>query len=199
MYFAFFWHFTLIEFRLPLIQNLLLQPYSIIGTTELSLRTRAVGGNCSCTYDMVEGIPHWVRRRYIFLAQSIFRGCHIDFSSIYILDLYNYLFRNQRALSISISCKALDKTKSICHSTSCGDNYSMVTSSNGKIFRITGPLWGESTGHRLIPLTKPVTRSFEVFFDPRLNKRFRKQSKGWWLETSPRSLWRTPDRKHYFQ
>ena len=30
----------------------------------------------------------------------------------------------------------------------------MMTSSNGNIFRITGPLWGESTGHRWIPLTK---------------------------------------------
>ena len=27
------------------------------------------------------------------------------------------------------------------------------TSSNGSIFRITGPLWGQSTGHRWIPLT----------------------------------------------
>ena len=31
---------------------------------------------------------------------------------------------------------------------------SMVTSSNGTIFRITGPLWWESTGHLWIPLTK---------------------------------------------
>ena len=30
----------------------------------------------------------------------------------------------------------------------------MVTSSNGNIFHVTGPLWGESTGHRWIPLTK---------------------------------------------
>ena len=29
-----------------------------------------------------------------------------------------------------------------------------MTSHNGKIFRVTGPLWGESTGHRWIPLTK---------------------------------------------
>ena len=29
-----------------------------------------------------------------------------------------------------------------------------MTSSNGNIFRITGPLFGESTGHRWIPLTK---------------------------------------------
>ena len=30
----------------------------------------------------------------------------------------------------------------------------MMTSSNGNIFRVTGPLWGESTGDRWIPLTK---------------------------------------------
>ena len=30
----------------------------------------------------------------------------------------------------------------------------MMTSSNGSIFRVIGPLWGESTGHRWIPLTK---------------------------------------------
>ena len=29
-----------------------------------------------------------------------------------------------------------------------------MTSSNGNIFRVTGPLWGESTGHRWIPRTK---------------------------------------------
>ena len=30
----------------------------------------------------------------------------------------------------------------------------MMTSSNGNTFRVTGPLWEESTGHRWIPLTK---------------------------------------------
>ena len=38
--------------------------------------------------------------------------------------------------------------------------------------------------------TKPVTRSFDVFFDLRLNKRLSKQSRGWWFETPSRSLWR---------
>ena len=36
----------------------------------------------------------------------------------------------------------------------------------------------------------PVTRSFGVFFDLRLNKRLNKQSWGWWFETPSRSLWR---------
>ena len=30
----------------------------------------------------------------------------------------------------------------------------MMTSSNGNIFRVTGPLCGEFTGHRWIPVTK---------------------------------------------
>ena len=30
-----------------------------------------------------------------------------------------------------------------------------MTSSNGNIFRVSGLLWGEYTGHRWIPLTKP--------------------------------------------
>ena len=30
----------------------------------------------------------------------------------------------------------------------------MMTSLNGNIFHVTGPLWAESTGHRWIPLTK---------------------------------------------
>ena len=72
---------------------------------------------------------------------------------------------------------------------------SMMTSSNGNIFRVTGPLCGEFAGHRWIPLTKasdaelwcflsvpeqtvtskfptqrPVTWSFDVFLDLRLNR-----------------------------
>ena len=47
--------------------------------------------------------------------------------------------------------------------------WSMMTSSNGNICRVTGPLWGESSGHWWIPLTtRPVTRSCDVFYDLRL-------------------------------
>ena len=66
----------------------------------------------------------------------------------------------------------------------------MMTSSNSNIFRVTGLLWGESTGHRWIPLTKAVTRSFDVFFNLRLNKRLSKQSRRRWFETPWHSLWR---------
>ena len=40
------------------------------------------------------------------------------------------------------------------------------------------------------PTPRPVTRSFDVFFGLRLNKRLSKQSWGWWFETTSRSLWR---------
>ena len=51
----------------------------------------------------------------------------------------------------------------------------MMTSSNGNIFRVTGPLCGEFTGPGEFPTQRPVTRSFAVFFDLRLNKRLSKQ------------------------
>ena len=41
----------------------------------------------------------------------------------------------------------------------------MMTSSNGTIFRVTGPWCREFTGSGEFPAQKPVTRSFDVFFD----------------------------------
>ena len=49
-----------------------------------------------------------------------------------------------------------------------------MTSSNGNIVRVTGPLCWEFIGYRWIPLTKPMTRCYDVFFDLRLNKRLSK-------------------------
>ena len=40
------------------------------------------------------------------------------------------------------------------------------------------------------PAQRPVTRSFDVFFDLRLNKRLSKQWWGWWFETPSSPLWR---------
>ena len=51
-------------------------------------------------------------------------------------------------------------------------NLYMITSSNGNIFRVTGisAVTGEFLAQR------PVKRSFDFFFDLRLNKRLSKQS-----------------------
>ena len=61
----------------------------------------------------------------------------------------------------------------------------MMTSSNGNIFRVTGPCAVTPPGTQ-----RPVTRSFDDFFDLRLNKRLSKQPWGWWFETLSWSLWR---------
>ena len=65
--------------------------------------------------------------------------------------------------------------------------YHMMTSSNGNIFRVTGPLCEEFTGFWWIPLTK--TRSFDVFFDLHLNKLLSKQSRRRWFQAPSRSSW----------
>ena len=46
------------------------------------------------------------------------------------------------------------------------------------------PITGE------FPTQRPVMRSFDIFFNLRLNKRLSKQSWGWWFETPSPSLWR---------
>ena len=77
-------------------------------------------------------------------------------------------------------------------------NQTTMTSSNGNIFRVTGPLCGEFTGPGEFPTQRPVTRSFDVFFDLRLNKPLSKQPWGWWFETLSRSLWRHRNANYSF-
>ena len=73
-------------------------------------------------------------------------------------------------------------------SSRCRSHY-IMTASDGNIFRVTGSLWGESTGYRWIPLTKASDAKIWYFY-LRLNKRLSKQSRRRWFETPSRSLWR---------
>ena len=59
----------------------------------------------------------------------------------------------------------------------------LMTSSNGNIFRVTGPLWGETTGHRWIPLTKASDAELWCFLWSALGKRLSKLSRRLWFET----------------
>ena len=49
---------------------------------------------------------------------------------------------------------------------------------------------GKSPASGEFPAQRPVTWSFDVFFDLCLNKRLRKQSWGWWFESLAHPLWR---------
>ena len=70
----------------------------------------------------------------------------------------------------------------------------MMTSSNGNIFRVTGPLCGNSQVTGEFPSPRPVTQSFEYFLNISLicalNKRLSEQSRGWRFETPSHTLWR---------
>ena len=80
-----------------------------------------------------------------------------------------------------------------------------MTSSKGNIYHVTGTSWwrhqmetfsallaicaGNSPVTGEFPAQRLVTRSFDVFFDVRLNKRLSKQSCGWWFEMLSCPLW----------
>ena len=49
---------------------------------------------------------------------------------------------------------------------------------------------GNSPATGEFPAQRPVTQSFDVFFDLHLNKRLSEQRWGWWFETPSRPLWR---------
>ena len=51
-------------------------------------------------------------------------------------------------------------------------------------------LWRKPPVSGEFPSQRLVTRSFDVFFDLRLNKRLSKQSRRPWFDTQSRSLWR---------
>ena len=77
-----------------------------------------------------------------------------------------------------------------CHRKSCWNSWSPANMMSSNIFRVTGHLCGVSQVTGEFPAQRPVTRSFDIFFDLRLNKRLSKQSWCWWFETPSRSLWR---------
>ena len=76
---------------------------------------------------------------------------------------------------------------------------SMMTSSNRNIFHVTGPLWGEYTGHRWIPIIKASDAESWCFFDLRLNNRLSKQSRRRWFETQSRLLWSHCNDSHFLR
>ena len=64
----------------------------------------------------------------------------------------------------------------------------MITSSNGNISALLALCAGNSPVTGKFPTQRPVTRSFDVFFDLRMNKPMSKQWWGWWFETPSRPI-----------
>ena len=110
-----------------------------------------------------------------------------DFYFLMMLNMYCILYQYRRTwLKVNLLWKlCLCQLPRLWEGDAC-----MMTSSNGNIFRVTGLLCGEFTGPGEFPTQRTVTRSFDVCFDPRPNKRLSKQPWGWWFETPSWSLWR---------
>ena len=68
--------------------------------------------------------------------------------------------------------------------------YTLCRQQMETFFAILALCAGNSPVTGVFSSQRPVTRSFDVFFDLPLNKRLSKQSWGWWFETPWRSLWR---------
>ena len=79
-------------------------------------------------------------------------------------------FRRHRAhynvIVMHIICIGRSGDNFICNEQLPWYPFPMMTSSNGNIFRVTGPLWGKSTGHRWIPLTKASDAKVGCFLWP---------------------------------
>ena len=93
--------------------------------------------------------------------------CSIYFATLFRLLQADSFEEHQHQVSLihglyaRVACDNCLACKCCCCSATCAAACHvtdalkvMMMSSNGNIFRITGPLCGESTGHRWIPLTK---------------------------------------------
>ena len=63
-------------------------------------------------------------------------------------------------------------------------------SNSAKLHTNYASMYGGFTGPRWFPTHRPVTRSFDVCFDLRPNKRLSKHCSGWWFEKPLHPLWR---------
>ena len=97
-----------------------------------------------------------------------------------VMWLYNYLFQLYHSIR-----NVFSTLKILLCSSNMLDWQSMMASSNGNIFLVSGPLVSGE-----FPAQRTVTQSFDVFFDLCLNKCLSKQSRGWWFETLASPLWR---------
>ena len=141
---------------------------------------------------------------FILKAKRL-RSTSLDYTETENLD-WNILFRLQEFLYISFWCCLFSSTINRCRDIWLLDIH--MFKNMGKTWHIAR--WHSWWRHQMetfsallafcagnspvtgeFPAQRPVTRSFDVFFDLCLKKhRFSKQSWGWWFETLSRSLGR---------
>ena len=118
---------------------------------------------------------HWYAERYVF---EIIYICEHDMSPAFICNV-NWNNRPSNAEKVKILFVALWQAyASYKWDMKCA--WLRHHRETISILLVTGKF----------PSQRPVTRSFEVFVDLRLNKQFHKQSRRRWFETPSSALWR---------
>ena len=79
-------------------------------------------------------------------------------------------------------------THSVTYSVTHSLSHSLTLPLSPSSLSVTG-YWPSPITNEF-PSQRPVTQSFDVFFDLRLNTRLSIHSWGWWFEMPSRSLWR---------
>ena len=104
---------------------------------------------------------------HIFLNDLFYVDMNCDIANY--ADDDNLYYAKSYAITLKMFLKmTLDQPlhglKIITRMPTLTNSKAMMTSSNGNIFRVTGHLCGEFTGHRWIPHTKASDAEFDVFF-----------------------------------
>ena len=120
-----------------------------------------------------------MENKYLFILHSQYRGCwwpgslrRQDTSSHGIdqsIPKHSGLNTGSVKCAKNIAAENVANSQQFPEWPSMNSTLHMMTSSNGNIFRVTGPLCGEFTGPGEFPTQRPVTRSFDVFFGLLLN------------------------------
>ena len=100
-----------------------------------------------CICFMCFTIPVYLSCIFIITLFLVFRCCYCSWNNWWCAFITDLLSCIQQWLWMAECCDEFF--------INFGKNvFVMMTWTNGNIFHITGPLWGEFTGHRWIPLTK---------------------------------------------
>ena len=134
----------------------------------------------SLTLYMMWSLAHKVTLTW-YLISFIKLSIFCLFRCIFYQLLNSYPGKAGLLFPLLLCCLAVCANNWVHNGLKVATKYSMMTSSNGNIFRFTGPLWGEFTGHRWIPLTKASDVGLWGFLWPVPEKRLSKQSRRRWF------------------
>ena len=143
-----------------------------------------------------------IQARAVFINTHVYAPVYTDISTYVRINLHTHVHMHSYVYIYTNShvdkCKYDESSVIICtwnirsilRAQQSWNEPHMMTSSNGNIFRVTGHLCGEFTGHRWIPRTKASDAELWCFLWSAPDKRLSKQWWGWCFETPSRPLWR---------